>query len=110
MIHIIYCYFIVNAFLAGITLGDRLVRWWVTPLTLLFGTFISLYHFLTLGLLALDKALEIRFLFFVTFTDRYRAWAEELEYRQMLRNWYGELNAYKRWVIRLWAKKYGVKL
>lgn len=112
MIHIIYCYFILNAFSSGIALmmekDDSYWRFFI--LNLLFGVFLHLYYLLSLALEKIDKLIEIRFLFFLTFTDRYRSWAENEDYTNSMREWYPHMTAYKQRIIRRWAKKYGVKL
>lgn len=109
MLHLIYCYFIINAFIAG-CLYEHNGKWLDALVTLFFGIPGLIISGLVWVLERIDKLVEFRFLFFVIFTDRYRVWAEDLEFRQMLISWYPQLNAYKQWVLRIWAKKYDVKL
>lgn len=101
MIHLIYIYFIVNAFVAGLFHED-LDDWGFTLVWLFFGCLFPLY----LAWRWLDRTLEINTLLVLYFTDWFKKKESEMGI-QLLRNSYKIANPYKRWVLRQIDKKYG---
>lgn len=101
MIHLIYIYFIINAFIAGLVYSDS-DNWGITLCWLLFGCLSPLYLLWNW----LDKILEVRTLFYLYFTNFFKDRLTP-EMHTVLRNTYKkETRLYKRWVIRQVDRKY----
>lgn len=97
MTHIIYIYFIVNAFLAGQCWGDdKDLR--LTVLALFFGSLSPVIF----ALHWIDRKIEFRTILALVFTDHFKK-DINIEY---MRGIYKYSNRYKKWVIRMIDKKY----
>lgn len=111
MIHLVYCYFLVNAFCSGCMIEDKEYGNWKA---MAFLFFFAVPVLICMGLWflynKLDALLEIRTLFFLTFTDKLRKWKDDQEMRESLIEWYPYMTRYKQRIMQKWAKKYGVKL
>lgn len=100
MTHLIYIYFIINAFIAGLFHSD-LDNWKYTLCWFFFGALFPLY--LAWGWL--DRTLEITTLFVLYFTNWFKTGVSDKGI-DILRESYKIANPYKKWVLRQIDKKY----
>jgi len=103
MIHLIYIYFIINAFVAGVF---STASWQKSVLALFFGCLYPLIY-VTSFVGWLDRKTEIATLFCLYFTNRFKGFNEEQIDR--LKEYYDyqveKNNKYKIWVIKQIDKK-----
>lgn len=101
-IWILLAYIGCACFLAGLSVGmDE--KWWVTLLALLFGPVIAAGTALLWVLRKIDGILEIRILLSLVFKKK---WSNP-DFQDVINAYYHKLWWYKKWVIRMIARKYG---